>query len=159
MSRGTGLPGQNVDVNIADNGNKAQVVCQLWPKTWYGWTDRNGIATADVTGTLSSSTLTPISISDAGTLVVTVDGNASSASIGITVVLWDERGFVIGGASSTITLSGWLTNASGNFVAFNPYSVSPPGFLQIDVSNAAGFNILVQSLPTSTTINLHWKLF
>lgn len=159
MSRGTGIPGQNVDVNVADNGNKAQVVCQLWPKTWYGWTDRTGIATADVSGVLSSSSLTPISTSDAGTLLITADGNVGSTTIGITVVLWDERGFVIGGGTSAITLSGWLTNASGNFVAFNGFAASPSGCLQVDVSNAAGFNILVQSLPTSTIINLHWKLF
>ena len=159
MSRGTGLPGQNVDVNVAANGNKAQVVCQLWPKTWYGWTDRNGISTADVTGLFSTSSLTPISTSDAGTLLITADGNVGSTTIGISVVLWDERGFVIGGCTSAITLSGWLTNASGNFVAWNGFGVSPPGFLQVDVSNAVGFNILVQSLSTSMTINLHWKLF
>ena len=159
MPRGTGLPGQNVDCNDAPSGNKGQAVCQIFPKDWYTWTDRLLITTPDVTGPLSTSALpTPISCADAGMLVIAADGTTASANIGITVVLWDERGNPIGGCTNQITLSGWLTNAAGNYPGINGLGTYPPGFLQIDVSNAAAFNILVQSI-TGGTINLHWKLF
>ena len=159
MPRGIGLPGQNVDVNVNPAGNKGQSVCQVFPKDWYTWTNRTGISGPDVTGPLSTTTLTPISTSDAGTLLITADGTVGSTVIGITVVLWDENGNPIGGGTSSITLSGWLINAIGNFQAFNGYGLSPSGFLTVDVSNAAGYNILVQSISPTSSINLHWRLF
>ena len=63
-----------------------------YPKTWYAWTDRTGITKPDVTGPLSTTCCDPGTTADAGTLVITADGTAMSMTIGIAVVLWDERG-------------------------------------------------------------------
>ena len=70
----------------------SQNVGQVYPKTWYAWTDRTGITNPDVTGPCQLANLTPVSTADAGTLVITADGTAQSMTIGIAVVLWDERG-------------------------------------------------------------------
>ena len=114
-------------------------------------TGRDGAALDDglvITGT-----------AQAGTLVITADGTAMSASIGIAVVLWDERGNPISVNSGMLTLSGWCKNAAGNYIAANGYGVTPPGFLAVDVSLAAGYTVLVQSIIPSGSVNLHTKLF
>ena len=91
----------------------SQNVGQVYPKTWYAWTDRTGITNPDVTGPYQLANLTPVSTADAGTLVITADGTAQSMTIGIAVVLWDERGNPISVTSLAITLSGWCKNAGG----------------------------------------------
>ena len=91
--------------------------------------------------------------------MITADGTAMSASIGIAVVLWDERGNPISVNSGMLTLSGWCKNAAGNYIAANGYGVTPPGFLAVDVSLAAGYTVLVQSIIPSGSVNLHTKLF
>ena len=58
-----------------------------------------------------------------------------------------------------LTLSGWCQNAAGNYIAANGYGVTPPGFLAVDVSHAAGYTVLVQSILPSGSVNLHTKLF
>ena len=76
--------------------------------------------------------LTPFSTADAGTLVITADGTAMSQSIGVAVVLWDERGNPISVNSGMLTLSGWCKNAAGNYITANGYGTAP-GFLAVDV--------------------------
>ncbi len=136
-----------------------QNVGQVYPKTWYMWTDRMGISAPDISGLYSLASLTQCPAADAGTLVITADGNRGSTNIGIAVVLWDERGNPISVNSGMLTLSGWCKNAAGNYIVANGYGVTPPGFLAVDVSLAAGYTVLVQSLIPSGTVNLHWKLF
>ena len=134
-------------------------VSLVYPKTIHGWTDRTGITTTDFSGPFTLSTLTPISTADAGTLVISADSLIGSMSIGIAIVFWDERNHPIGVTSLTMMTSGWAKNAAGYFVASNPGVSYAPGFLAVDVSYAAGYNVLVQSIIPDTTINLHWKLF
>ena len=131
----------------------------VYPKTWYAWTDRTGITKPDVTGPASRQLRLVIRTADAGTLVITADGTAMSMTIGIAVVLWDERGNPISVNSGMLTLSGWCKNAAGNYIAANGYGVTPPGFLAVDVSLAAGYTVLVQSIIPSGSVNLHTKLF
>ena len=134
-------------------------VCVVYPKTAYTWTDRMGVKVPDVTGPLLTTGLAITGTANAGTLVVAADGTAMSMSIGVAVVLWDERGNPISVNSGTIMLSGWCKNAAGNYIAANGYGVTPPGFLAIDVSLAAGYTVLVQSIIPSGSVNLHTKLF
>jgi len=134
-------------------------VAQVYPKTWYTWTDRTGITVPDISGPYSLANLTPCPAADAGTLVITADGTVGSSTIGIAVVLWDERGNPISVNSGMLTLSGWCKNAAGNYIAANGYAATPPGFLAVDVSLAAGYTVLVQSLIPSGTVNVHTKLF
>ena len=134
-------------------------VCVGYPKLDFSWTDRNGITTPDVTGPLSTTGLMITGTANAGTLVVTADGTAMSMSIGVAIVLWDERGNPISVNSGTIMLSGWCKNAARNYIAANGYGVTPPGFLAVDVSLAAGYTVLVQSIIPSGSVNLHTKLF
>ena len=94
-----------------------------------------------------------------GTLVITADGTAQSMTIGIAVVLWDERGNPISVTSLAITLSGWCKNAGGNYIGANGGTTYAPGFLAVDVSLAAGYTVLVQSIIPSGSVNLHTKLF
>jgi len=131
----------------------------VYPKTWYTWTDRTGITVPDISGPCSLANLTPISTADAGTLAITADGTAPSMTIGIAVVLWDERGNPMSVNSGMFTLSGWAKNASGNYITANGYAITPPGFLAVDVSLAAGYTVLVQSIIPLGTVNLHTKLF
>ncbi len=133
-----------------------QVSC-VYPKTWYAWTDRTGITKPDVTGPCQLANLTPVSTADAGTLVITADGTVGSMPIGIAVVLWDERTNPISVNSGMLTLSGWCKNAAGNYITANGYGTAP-GFLAVDVSLAAGYTVLVQSIIPSGTVNLHTKL-
>jgi hypothetical protein len=137
----------------------SQNVGQVYPKTWYAWTDRTGITVPDVTGPLKLGSYTPTPAADSGTLVITADGTAMSMAIGIAVVLWDERGNPISVNSGMLTLSGWCKNAAGNFIAANGFGVTPPGFLAVDVSLAAAYTVLVQSIIPSGSVNLHTKLF
>ena len=134
-------------------------VCVTYPKTAFSWTDRTRITKPDVTGPLSTTGLVITGTAQAGTLVITADGTAMSASIGIAVVLWDERGNPISVNSGMLTLSGWCKNAAGNYIAANGYGVTPPGFLAVDVSLAAGYTVLVQSIIPSGSVNLHTKFF
>jgi hypothetical protein len=148
--------------NLADRdleGVSPDPVFVVYPKTTYGWTDREGITTPDVTGPISTTGLVITPTFSAGTLVVSADGTPGSTSIGIAVVLWDERGNPISVNSGTIMLSGWCKNAAGNYIAANGYGVNPPGFLAVDVSLSSGFTVLVQSIIPSGTVNLHAKLF
>ena len=80
-------------------------------------------------------------------------------TIGIAVVLWDERGNPISVTSLAITLSGWCKNAGGNYIGANGGTTYAPGFLAVDVSLAAGYTVLVQSIIPSGSVNLHTKLF
>jgi len=137
----------------------SQNVGQVYPKTWYAWTDRTGITNPDVTGPYQLANLTPVSTADAGTLVITADGTAQSMTIGIAVVLWDERGNPISVTSLAISLSGWCKNAGGNYIGANGGTTYAPGFLAVDVSLAAGYTVLVQSIMPSGSVNLHTKLF
>ena len=97
----------------------SQNVGQVYPKTWYAWTDRTGITVPDITGTFNLSSCTPVPAADAGTLVITADGTAMSMAIGIAVVLWDERGNPISVNSGMLTLSGWCKNVAGNYITAN----------------------------------------
>ena len=133
-------------------------VCVTYPKTAFSWTDRTGITTPDVTGPLSTTGLVITGTAQAGTLVITADGTAMSMAIGIAVVLWDERGNPISVNSGMLTLSGWCKNAAGNYITANGYGIAP-GFLAVDVSLAAGYTVLVQSIIPSGSVNLHTKLF
>src|SRR5271166_2577218 len=136
--------------------NSQQVSC-VYPKTWYTWTDRTGITKPDVTGPYQLANLTPVSTADSGTLVITADCTTAGAIIGLAVVLWDERGNPISISNGTITASGWATNAAGNYVASQGYSLNA-GYLAFDVSQAAGYNVLVIQISNGT-VNLHTKLF
>jgi hypothetical protein len=136
----------------------SQNVGQVYPKTWYAWTDRTGITVPDITGTFNLSSCTPVPAADSGTLVITADGTVGSMAIGIAVVLWDERGNPISVNSGMLTLSGWCKNAAGNYITANAYGTAP-GFLAVDVSLAAGYTVLVQSIIPSGSVNLHTKLF
>lgn len=136
----------------------SQNVGQVYPKTWYAWTDRTGITVPDVTGPLNLGSYTPTPAADSGTLVITADGTAMSMAIGIAVVLWDERGNPISVNSGMLTLSGWCKNAAGHYITANGYGTAP-GFLAVDVSLAAGYTVLVQSIIPSGSVNLHYKLF
>ena len=136
--------------------NSQQVSC-VYPKTWYTWTDRMGIIKPDVTGPYQLVNLTPMPTADAGTLVITADFTTPGAIAGLAVVLWDERGNPISISNGTITASGWATNAAGTYVAASGYSVGA-GYLAIDVSQAAGYNVLVIQISNGT-VNLHTKLF
>ncbi len=133
-------------------------VCVGYPKLDFSWTDRTGITTPDVTGPLSTTGLVITGTAQAGTLVITADGTAMSMAIGIAVVLWDERGNPISVNSGMLTLSGWCKNAAGNYITANGYGTAP-GFLAVDVSLAAGYTVLVQSIIPSGSVNLHTKLF
>ena len=113
----------------------------------------------DISGPYSLANLTPCPAADAGTLVITADGTVGSMTIGIAVVLWDERGNPMSVNSGMLTLSGWAKNASGYYITANGYAITPPGFLAVDVSLAAGYTVLVQSIIPSGTVNLHTKLF
>ncbi len=137
--------------------NNSQQVSCVYPKTWYTWTDRTGISKPDVTGSYSLANLTPIPTADAGTLVVTADCTTAGAIIGLAVVLWDERGNPISISNGTITASGWATNAAGTYVASSGYSINA-GYLAYDVSQAAGYNVLVIQISNGS-VNLHTKLF
>jgi len=128
----------------------------VYPKTDYAWTDRTGITVPDVTDPLDTASLTQVSAADAGTLVITADGDVPQSIIGITVVIWDERGYSTSVSTSAITLSTWAKNRAGNYVAQS--NGTAPGFLTVDVSLAASFSVLVQSL-IGGPVNLHWKLF
>jgi len=157
---------ENWEPRLLENGTvrglelyNPQQVCVGYPKLAYCWTDRTGITAPDVTGPLSTTRLVITGTAQAGTLVITADGTAMSASIGIAVVLWDERGNPISVNSGMLTLSGWCKNAAGNYIAANGYGVTPPGFLAVDVSLAAGYTVLVQSIIPSGSVNLHTKLF
>ncbi len=130
-----------------------------YPKTTYAWTDRTGITTPDVTGTRLTTGLVITGTGTSGTLVVTADGTAGDMTVGVALVLWDERNNPISVISGTITLSGWLKNSSGYYIAANSLGTNPPGFLAVDVSLAAGYTVLVQSILPAGTVNLHWKLF
>jgi hypothetical protein len=134
-------------------------VAQVYPKTWYTWTDRTGITVPDISGPCSLANLTPISTADAGTLVISADGTLASMTIGVAIVLWDERGNPMSVNSGMLTLSGWAKNASGNYITANGYAATVPGFLAVDVSLAAGYTVLVQSIIPSGSVNLHTKLF
>ena len=134
----------------------SQQVSQVFPKTWYAWTDRTGITKPDVTGPCQLANLTPISTADAGTLVITADCTVPGATIGLALVLWDERGNPISISNGSITASGWATNAAGNYIASSGYSVNA-GYLAFDVSQAAGYNVLVIQI-SGGTVNLHTKL-
>ncbi len=157
MARGTGLPGQNVDVDVAVSGNKAQSICQIWPKDWYSWTDRT-VTTPDITGPLNLSTLTPVSAGDAGTLQIAVDTLASSATLGLIVVGWDSRGNPISASEFIVTTSGWATNSAGYFVMTSS-AVNSDTTIEFPVYNYSGFNVLLESMTPVTTVNLHWRLF
>ena len=133
-------------------------VAQIYPKAWYAWTDRKGITIPDITGPLNVGALYPTLTADAGTLVITADGTVESMTIGIAAVLWDERGNPISVNSGMLTLSGWCKNAAGNYITANGYGIAP-GFLAVDVSLAAGYTVLVQSIIPSGSVNLHTKLF
>ena len=137
----------------------SESVGPVYPKTWYTWTDRTGISAPDISGPYSLANLTPCPAADAGTLVITADGTVGSMTIGIAVVLWDERGNPMSVNSGMLTLSGWAKNASGNYITANGYAITPPGFLAVDVSLAAGYTVLVQSIIPLGTVNLHTKLF
>jgi|SRR5208282_912657 len=130
----------------------------VYPKTTYAWVDRTGITVPDVTGSRLTTGLVITGTGQSGTLVVTADGTASSMTIGIAIVLWDERNDPISVVSGTIILSGWLKNPAGNYITANGYGITP-GFLAVDVSFAAGYTVLVQSINPSGTVNLHSKLF
>jgi len=129
----------------------------VYPKTNYAWTDRTGITAPDTTDALDTASLTKISAADGGTLVITVDGSVPKAVIGIAVVLWDERGISTSIFNGSVTLSTWAKNAAGYYIAAN--NGEAPGFLTIDISLAASFTILVQSLIPAGNYNLHWKFF
>ena len=79
------------------------------------------------------------------------------AIVGLALVLWDERGNPISISNGTITASGWATNAAGTYIASSGYSVDA-GYLAIDVSQAAGYNVLVIQISDGI-VNLHTKLF
>ena len=117
---------ENCEPRLLENGTvrglelyNPQQVCVGYPKLAYCWTDRTGITTPDVTGPLSTTGLVITGTAQAGTLVITADGTAMSASIGIAVVLWDERGNPDFSQSGMLTLSGWCKNAAGNYIAAN----------------------------------------
>ncbi len=131
----------------------------VYPKTGYAWTDRTGITVPDVTGPMSTTSLVVTGASQAGTLIVTADGTASSMAIGIAVVLWDERSDPLSVISGMINLSGWLKNAAGHYIPTNGAGGMAPGFLAIDISLAAGYTVLVQSILPAGTVNLHTRLF
>ena len=149
---------QNSDYRDLE-GASPDPVYVVYPKTTYSWTDRIGITAPDVTGPLSATGLVITPTFQAGTVAISADGTKGSASIGIAVVLWDERGNPISVSSGTINLSGWCKNAAGNFIAANGFGVTPPGFLALDVSLASGYTVLVQSITPSGIVNLHTKLF
>ncbi len=157
MPRGTGLPGQNVDVDVAVSGNKAQSICQIWPKDWYSWTDRT-VTTPDITGPLNLSTLTPVTASDAGTLQIAVDSLSASTTIGLIVVTWDSRGNPIGATEFIFSTSSWATNSAGYFVMTSSTTSSDP-CIEVPVYNYSGFNVLLESMTPATTVNIHWRLF
>ena len=136
--------------------NPQQVSC-VYPKTWYTWTDRMGITKPDITGPFQLADLTPVSAADAGTLVITADCTTAGAIIGLAVVLWDERGNPISISNGNIMASGWATNAAGTYVASSGYSMNA-GYLAVDVSLAAGYNVLVIQISNGI-MNLHTKLF
>jgi len=157
MPRGTGIPGQNVDVNVAASGNKGQTVCQIWPKDWYSWTDRT-VTTPDITGPLNLSSLTPVSAGDAGTLQIAIDTLAASATIGIVVVAWDSRGNPISATEFIVVTSGWATNSFGYFVLTSS-ALTTDATIEFPIYNYSGFNVLLESISPATTVNMHWRLF
>jgi hypothetical protein len=134
-----------------------QQVSEVYPKTSYTWTDRKGVTKPDVTGSYQLSNLTPVSTANAGTLVITADCTTAGAIVGLALVLWDERGNPISVSNGQITASGWATNAAGNYVASQGYSLNA-GYLAFDVSQAAGYSVLVIQISNGT-VNLHSKLF
>lgn len=131
-----------------------------YPMSSYAWTDRVGITKPDIPGQLNLSTLAsgPIGTGNYDSLVITADSTVVQ-TIGLAVALWDERGNPFSVSVGTMTLSGWAKNAAGNFIPQNSYGLNPPGFINVDVSMASAYAVLVQSMLTGSTINLHWKLF
>lgn len=128
-------------------------------KSTSSWADRIGITVPDVIAPISTDSFVISETMTFGKLVITADGPVDSTVIGIAIVLWDERGNPISVNSGNITLSGWLTNSDGNFIASNAFGLDPPGSLFIDVSLASGYTALVQSIvPSGSPINIHCKL-
>lgn len=117
-----------------------------YPSSLYSWTDRTGITSPDITGPVDLTTLEvgPTSTGSYRSLAVTADCT-SPQSVGIIVVLWDDRGNPISVNSGIITLSSWAQNGLGNFIPSYGYGITPPGFVNIDVSCAAGYTILIGS--------------
>ena len=155
---GAALVGLNGIAFTALNPTTLEQVCVGYPKTAYTWTDRMGVTAPDVTGSLVATGLAITPVGNAGTLVIAADGTTGSTSVGLAIVTWDERNNPIGVTSLSVILSGWLQTAAKTFVGANAGTTYAPGFLAVDVSNAAGYTVLVQSIQQGT-INLHWKLF
>ena len=137
----------------------SEQVSLVYPKTDYAWTDRLNITVPDVSGTYSLAGIIPSPTADAGNLVVAIDGNLPSMTIGVAVVYWDERGNPVAVSSANAVLSGWCANAAGNYILANGFGL-PPGFIVANVSMAAGYTVLITSIqPAGGVINLHTRLF
>ena len=127
-------------------------------KTWYAWTDRTGITNPDVTGPYQLANLTPVSTADAGTLVITADGTASR---------WRSASPSCSGTNAATRSRSTLNDHTQRVVQERGRELHcgewiwchSPGFLAVDVSLAAGYTVLVQSIIPSGSVNLHTKLF
>jgi len=138
----------------------ANEVAVVYPKLYHNWSSRLGITTPDVVAPMSCASLAISPIGNEGTLVIVVDGAKPSSMVELAIVTWDEGGNPTGVSVLNIHLSGWLKGKNGNFIGCHASPTYQPGFLAIDVSLAAGYTILVQSITGGkNTINLRWKLF
>lgn len=133
-------------------------VAVVYPKLYHNWSSRLGITAPDVTGPMSASSLQISPVGNEGTLVIAVDGTKPSSQVELTIVTWNEVGDMTGVTTLGVNLSGWLTTKQGTYIGCQACSRYNPGFLAIDVSLAAGYTILVQSMTRRNTINLRWKL-
>ena len=136
---------QSGDVRVLEN-SVASTPYTSYPMSQYSWTDRFGITKPDVSGqiNLATSPISPTGIGNYTSLTVTADSTLPQ-TVGVAVILWDNRGNPISVGSGMITLSGWAKNSSGYFIPANGYSGDTPGFLSVDVSMAAGYTVLLQS--------------
>lgn len=122
----------------------------LYPMSPYFWNDRIGVTKPDVYGPTNLSTLSipPTGTGGYGNLIVTADSTIEQ-TIGIAIVLWDNRGNPISVGSGMITLSSWAKNSLGNLISADRYGISSPGFMSADVSMADGYTVLLQSTSVS----------
>lgn len=133
------------------------------------WIDRTGITAFD---SLSTTGLTPIAVDGANQLIITVDASASSSSgpgiissLGLVIVLWDERGNPIIALPYNGQVAEEAVGPSYAVTLNHQGQQLPVGITQIGFSYVFGFNILFftialnpQQAIVSMLVNLHYKI-
>lgn len=131
----------------------SETVGLLWPKTAYSWTDRWNITGPDYSGPAYPTALQPFPCADAGSLVICADGSVAGGNVIVLVTLLDERGWPITSNLQAITIS------TTTFMPNEPVTYCCAAAIVQYVQAACSASILVSSISSGATINLHYKLF